>query len=660
MNVRQFSDLSDVLISPDKSLESHDSSTGAEEYEDEFEEDFEADSENSRVSDKPSNGNTSTAFQETQSVPTTNNYASNSISVSGSDDDKSNDNLAPREFFEEDALEISHESSSRAIPPRSAALIPTATTSDTVHSTKNIAAVLSTAPVAVADFAERLLVPPVAPKAVIPAELFEATEDLPKRIQELPSNANTHPIPVVHMKANRIPVTSNLASDSETDVRDTELHNWYAKHQTPVRGQSGVKSVPAFSAIRRVPAWEVPGISRSEGHSTPFVPTTAPATVDDKKQLVLTVLELLQAAAKKAEAQREAELAAKSARTVCVPSFQVGGLQRAQALAAAGKFFIERVPDYDPDFEPALQFLRETDEDREAEIEHDSTRRYEAQAQWERDMGGSDGSPPENLQARSHGSDSAGKLPSDQSSIQSPALDMSHRSHDFRAVKTFPQATRSKDATQAVHGSTRHKQMPSTRHTKSPHSSPSDTNKENYVHSASSSTSRSKMNDKSPSLAAEQSSTPGSHTGGALQVPSSPDSIGSPSSVPTMPLSGGWPVPLLRRVDVMSGVPIDRSTQLHTSCENLYAAFLSDLISCCKRRASECNNTIEMAMLKALSDHVFATFASGDKLEDVQCKMLRGALAVPPTTVAATTNTAAVVKAPATKTLKTLPVHSHK
>jgi len=34
-----------------------------------------------------------------------------------------------------------------------------------------------------------------------------------------------------------------------------------------------------------------------------------------------------------------------------------------------------------------------------------------------------------------------------------------------------------------------------------------------------------------------------------------------------------------------------------------------------------------MAMLRALSDHVLATF-SGDRLEDVQCKMLQGAVNV--------------------------------
>ena len=81
-----------------------------------------------------------------------------------------------------------------------------------------------------------------------------------------------------------------------------------------------------------------------------------------------------------------------------------------------------------------------------------------------------------------------------------------------------------------------------------------------------------------------------------------------------------------KRADVLANIPSIQASNLTSSCETLYATFLSDIINNCRRRANECKNTEEMAMLKSLSDYVFAAFGSGDRIENIQCNMLRNAM----------------------------------
>ena len=77
-------------------------------------------------------------------------------------------------------------------------------------------------------------------------------------------------------------------------------------------------------------------------------------------------------------------------------------------------------------------------------------------------------------------------------------------------------------------------------------------------------------------------------------------------------------------------MPQEEIASLTDTCERLYAHFLSDMIENCKRRADACKTTEEMAMLRVLAEQVTGRFAAGEPQEDLQCRMIQGALDTQP------------------------------
>ena len=688
MNVRQFSmgDLNDILISPEPAVATS-SAPGSEDveddYEDEFEDDFE--DEDSRRSGKSqqiepfdiSKSEDSKTYFENAVQSPEQHARPDSRSVSGSNEsDESDPNQLQGSRFEEEDVEAFEESmdAGRSVksPPkpfvRAAHLANTPPSSASAPAPARQQYPAPTPPDAPnasinksSSFTRTLLAPPVAPKFSLPSAVFDEQLEIAAQAA-LPADVNEHPVPAAHFTSRRTAFATAVDTGEEMEIADAEAEARKKKSEIDqsdsmlqaVRGPSAAKGIPAFNAIRRVAAWEVPGASDAAGgHKMNEAIKQATAAEQEKKsqeedrsQLVLTVLELLQSAAKKSQAQREVEFAMKSSTTTHVTSFHMGGVTRAQAMQANGKFFMSRVPDYDPDFESALQFLDKTTEDRTSETGEKAARaelralqeererlrqKKEAQLSWERDantslesrsLGGAGSSPDASIQVvqvvnRSDGRDR-----------NSPGLTMANRNpsgNPYRtANKTYPPGRAVGPHASASHGAQNMKEN-TTNNAHKTHPVPvrtngADTERGNLR--GSSDREKDGAYPASPDTAASVTNTtpgssPGMHSGSPGQQQQGMGPMGA----------GGWPSPLQQRKDVLANLPVSRASQLNSTCESLYASFLADLIGNCKKRANECKDTEEMAMLKALSDHVFATFA-GERLEDVQCKMLQGAVDV--------------------------------
>ena len=157
-------------------------------------------------------------------------------------------------------------------------------------------------------------------------------------------------------------VTTTRAKSKEESVVEERM-----QQQPGVKGPTKTTNSMA-SKVRVAKAWEVPGVgsyeelkmrekSTSAGSQVPQGDRdTRYAEKHDKEKIVLAVLDLLQGAAKKAQTKHEAEAAVRG-HAIKIPSFR-SGVSKRQAMAATGKMFMDMVPDYDPDFETALQFMR--------------------------------------------------------------------------------------------------------------------------------------------------------------------------------------------------------------------------------------------------------------------------------------------------------------
>ena len=86
----------------------------------------------------------------------------------------------------------------------------------------------------------------------------------------------------------------------------------------------------------------------------------------------------------------------------------------------------------------------------------------------------------------------------------------------------------------------------------------------------------------------------------------------------------------LKRHHVLKDLPSEEAGELSNKCEKLYASFLNDLVENCKKRADSCNTTEEMAMLRVLAEQVTSKFAAGEPQEDLQSRMLQGAIETMP------------------------------
>ncbi len=372
-----------------------------------------------------------------------------------------------------------------------------------------------------------------------------------------------------------------------------------------VRGPIRVVA-PCTSHVQRVDAWNVPGSrARADADAAADQVThdiAAQKQTDEKQQVVLTVLELLQRASRKAEASRAASFASKNPTTIRVHSADTGGLSKAQAMAASGKFFMGRVKDYDPDFDAALPFMRMAEEERVLEQKHNA---QEAQEQQEAELLAVKRELEElkavraikQQQQQQHENNYKRATGSSFTPLSSRAGTSSgSNAGSMRGLSTYPGSG----------SGGKENATPQTLHTH-----PGSAGKKGY----------------SPQY--NVLDTPVS----SRYSDSSDIDVGTPSAstIGAMAMARGdgegvWGVhPLERRADALGGMKRADADALSDSCEKLYATFLSDVIINCRQRAMDCKNTEEMAMLKALSDHVTATFAAGDRMEDVQCKMLRGA-----------------------------------
>jgi len=679
MNVRQFSmgDLADILISPEPVTTVRSGSDDVEyEYADEFEDDFEEEDtedeerESYRNVKSPDRDDGQDRDQFDISKSEDSRLFSNHVeqlpnhsqSVSGSDE-------------EDEEKENSGSKNISTGTGKGVRRSPEETLSN--NATKAVLASLTSKPSSstfvpdsTATFRGSLLAPPVAPKLTFPSTVFD--EPPIASPGTLPAGMNDHPVPTVHFSSRKNTFAEGGQGSNEQAGVEQSLSEYDSeadKMFKAVRGPA-TRGVPAFSRVRRVAAWEVPGGTNSGQNDTSSTVTAQTDLCvdvgkahheDDRAQMILIVLELLQSAAKKSEAVREAEFAIKSAATAHFSSFHAGGVTRAQAMQANGKFFMSRVPDYDPDFDAALQFLNEASSDQNQESQqlqlqqkreraaraelstlHETREmlrlKREAQQSWDREANASSESP---FLGSVGGGE--GEVPSPDASIQVMQSGARERERE-----------RNRDATREI--------MTNRNRTGNPYRTNNKTYPSGTTPGSASSSSKEKENDniavaiankthpmstRSVGEGAGASAQPrnltwaraGAGVPGKEPFPSSPDTLNgsatnsSPGSSPGRPASplqqqqayGGWPVPLHKRKDILASIPAARASELNSTCESLYASFLADLIGNCKKRANECRDTEEMAMLRALSDHVLTTF-SGERLEDVQCKMLQGAV----------------------------------
>jgi len=68
--------------------------------------------------------------------------------------------------------------------------------------------------------------------------------------------------------------------------------------------------------------------------------------------------------------------------------------------------------------------------------------------------------------------------------------------------------------------------------------------------------------------------------------------------------------------------------QVSDKAESVYASFLSDLISLCKRRSQIATSVEEMAMHRAIADEIKKTFASKEQIEIIRSNMIDAAIEV--------------------------------
>jgi len=68
--------------------------------------------------------------------------------------------------------------------------------------------------------------------------------------------------------------------------------------------------------------------------------------------------------------------------------------------------------------------------------------------------------------------------------------------------------------------------------------------------------------------------------------------------------------------------------QVSDKAETVYASFLSDLISLCKRRSQIATSVEEMAMHRAIAEEIKKTFASREQIEIIRSNMVDAAIEV--------------------------------
>ena len=579
MNVRAFSDLADILITSapdDKKSEEHKSedggdleSYGDDEYDDEFEDDFEQEDD-----DQKSESLDSLSGDHKAVVPPVANESVlvksvNSIDISRSDDSG--------DYFKEETLSNDDENSN---------VSGSSTKSDKVVFLEGVDD---------NDVSEELKVESD-DKEVVAVEGKMKTSggvevptvvsgmhvsDDDAGITILPSNQNHHPVVLKHITSikNEKKDTSHVVLAPIVEAETTPVS---AVPKSNVRGPSGIDR--QFSRVKKVSAWEVPGIKTNK-KSVENILTKQNTTstglkrgksdaheLQDrikKEEIVMTVLDMLQSAAKKTQQQREVDYVTTSGSPPVVNNFKMGVSKRL-AMQASGKFFMERVPDFDPDFDAALEFTGRASEDR-----------------------------------------AAGDKNTYMSDTVSGDARISGSSKDWGVMEH-------KDTT---HVSPQQSKVQAQR--SSPSAAPSSSTAPSRYPAYNT---KSRSPNYTESGGKSSSTSPGVMSSSATSPTCSPNM--QTKSVRQFRVSASEQWPKANRKNVLADLSSDDSASISTACESLYSSFLGDLINACKSRANECQNTEEMAMLKVLSEHVSSVFAGGERQEDLQCRMMQGAVEV--------------------------------
>lgn len=555
MNVKSFSDLADVLIQPDEGEEPNlkrTSTIDEGEYGDDFEEvDYEEEFEDADKSGGERKEASASRF---------------SIEARGSEDDV----LLNSRSFSRIEVRRSVESNDGAaeIIQRNLENISVSGSDDgddDIEAVKDMPT-----PAKPDEFDTRSSRP----------EVIEISNDVPRRAIAPPVQAAVKVSPGKSAAAKK---TFKLTSSEEKFLADRRVQ------QAP-----GVKApTKAFmsmnSKIQVASHWEVPGVSIYEGNKTQSTATgsKAPNTEEDREytsksdreKIILTVLDLLQTASKKAQTQQDVQVAMKG-HAIRIPSVRTG-VSKKQALKATGKMYMGNVPDYDPDFDTALQFMRSN----EWNAEEDPAGEAGATRGSDEMKESSDGRPYYGSSGSGSGSGAGERAASNN--------------------KTFPER---KPAT--VGG-------PRKMNASAP--VPIESPKDQFH----------------PMYGKARGYTPSSPATSEQQPQNGPPNFEADKDLRAVNSSvenyATWLKPnYLKRAHVLSAVPAEESADLSNKCEKLYANFLNDLIQNCKARADQCSTTEEMAMLRVLAEQVTSKFAAGEPQEDLQCRMLQGALSTMP------------------------------
>ena len=375
MNVRAFSDLADIIAAPpgesseDGKVEGDLESYGSDEdYEDEFEDDFEQNEEQEENRDNeyddPSPSEKSGLNFANESVLV---KSLNSFDFSRSDDSGN--------YFKEEALSNDNSMSSSSAKSDKIVFLDGDDNEVSGEVIVESETAIDVGKVQAANFRNLEV---VADAIVISKQddaqnagqyLYNAS-----LVAALPNDENNHPSVQKHFNAS-------------TSKREKKRH----VHEVPLdKTESIPVNVPKsnvhgsnysadrnFSRVKKVSAWEVPGVQNNNARNlvqntekgNPNIVRETDRNEDQdrmkKEEIVMTVLDMLQSAAKKSQMKSEVEYITASGSPRVVNNFKMGVTKR-MAMQASGKFFMERVPDFDPDFDAALQFSGRTSEDRAA------------------------------------------------------------------------------------------------------------------------------------------------------------------------------------------------------------------------------------------------------------------------------------------------------
>ena len=422
-------------------------------------------------------------------------------------------------------------------------------------------------------------------------EALEIPGNVPQRSVAAPVSASVKVGPQARVSTNRAKSYAELVAEDRMEQAQAVVRG-------PVKAAGSVAS-----RVRVAHAWEVPGVGSYEEHKLREERTTTGSRVPqdnhnveyeekcEKEKIVLAVLDLLQGAARKAQTKQEVEAATRG-HAIRIPSFR-SGVSKRQAMAATGKMFMDMVPDYDPDFEAALQFMRSNDWTNFGDEEGEGV--------GETKESESDENPnPSSLYGGTAVFSATGTSAEGTETSRAP-----------RPIgKTFPEprVTTKAFIDDAVTG--RRPGLATAPPRPQTQGRPTPINTKTFMTTATARTRSSPSSSGPPNFEADKD---------LRSVNASVENYAT------------WLKPqYLKRGDVLRDVPQEEAATLTDTCERLYAHFLSDLIENCRKRADACKTTEEMAMLRVLAEQVTGRFAAGEPQEDLQCRMIQGALETQP------------------------------